>query len=347
MSLEIDPNTLQFQSSALQLNNFRAVHTHQRSGGAGRIVFRCWGGLGDRVCAEPTIRWAFKNIPHQRFAIATSVPELFAHIGGERFVVSNDGERGDWNPEFWYELLTIVDQANPLNLSHYFIKHLFTHAVDYTSLHCFERQLPVADREIKLPDYPLPGGDFIPRNAVVVHPGKHWPSKTFPAAWWSVVCREILNADLVPVLVGQRVDENVGFVEFEAPEGALDLRNKLSLTNLVGLLTKTKCLVSNDSAPIHIAAAGDASIGVIATVKHPDYLAHWRKGLFGWGFQNLSRGGLYTDPAYWSPLMDHANAKPLIEIDQDLLYSFLPAPSEVGEWCANVFEELEDADDEL
>lgn len=317
-------------ADAMQINEYRAMAVREFSK-ARNIMFRPWGGLGDRVCAEPTIRWAFKNIPFDRMAIATASPDLYSHIGCEMIKLNMDGKRGDWNPLLWYELETIVDQADAGNLSVHFIKHLLTHPVDYVSMHCFGKQLPVADREIRLPDFSHPEWDFFD-YAVVVHPGKHWASKTFPAQWWESVCIAIQRTGLLPILIGARVDENVGYVEFKAPPGVLDFRDVLPLEHTIMLLKKARCLISNDSAPVHIAAAGDAHIGVIATCKHPDYLAHWRHGQWAWRFKDLARGGVYQDLYKVMTALHVEDGQQINSMDAtpEQIASFLPEPSEVA-----------------
>jgi ADP-heptose:LPS heptosyltransferase len=52
----------------------------------------------------------------------------------------------------------------------------------------------------------------------------------------------------------------------------------LSLHELMAIIDMCPTLVSNDSAPIHIAGAFDNNIILIPTCKHPDHLLPWRNG---------------------------------------------------------------------
>lgn len=302
-------------------------------GARDKWCFYVWGGLGDRICSEPTIRWAHENLRYSDFAIATNDPELFDHIDCKKFKIGPKDHGGtcppgnSWRFDDWYTCWTIYP---PGTLQWEFFSHCMTQAVDYVSLSCLRMQLPVAAREIKLPDF----GSHLPmwalESSVVIHPGKHWPSKTFPSDWWSRVCLEIIGRGITPILVGKRVDENVGYVDFIPPDGTVDLREKQSLSELVDLLKRTRCLISNDSSPIHIAASGDAFIGVVATCKHPDYIGHWRHGEWQWRFQNLSRTGLY-DRYQVSPFTDQDIT--VEDIDPVFLAECLPSASSVADFA--------------
>jgi hypothetical protein len=100
-------------------------------------------------------------------------------------------------------------------------------------------------------------------------------------------------------IVGKDVDSETGTVDVEIPEGVTDLRNRLTLRDLVTVTHRAKVVLTNDSAPLHIAAAGPAEILFVASCKHPDYLMHWRfnpytcKAEFGFGMKNLGRTGIW------------------------------------------------------
>ena len=61
-------------------------------------------------------------------------------------------------------------------------------------------------------------------------------------------------------------------------EGVIDLRNLLNLRELITLISQAKLLISNDSAPVHIAEAFDNWIFLIPSCKHPDHILPYREG---------------------------------------------------------------------
>lgn len=115
-----------------------------------------------------------------------------------------------------------------------------------------------------------------PQDAIVVHPGKGWPSKTFPKAWWDEVLEGLSSKGHRLVIIGKK-DQYTGHVDVKVPAGACDLRELLSIEGMVALISKSRVLLSNDSAPIHIAGAFDNWIVVIPTIKHPDLILPFRR----------------------------------------------------------------------
>lgn len=298
---------------------------------AHRFLLQTWGGLGDVVCAEPTLRYALKNFKDRQISLATDTPDLFEHL---KFHEVFDLRKEKPNYESYLAFETI---KRPTSLFWAFLSHCLSHPVDFTSMCTFRMQLPNADKEIKLPNFEIPLSMDLERavstpKTIVVHAGKHWPSKTFPRVWWDSVIEALRGHGFLVVLIGKEVDENVGFVDVD-PRGCLDLRNRTSLKEMVWLLKNSKMLLSNDSAAIHIAASGKAFIGFVASCKHPDYLMHWRQGEFGWMTKNFGRDGLWNhlsnDPA-------QQNEVKVDQIDPALWKRILPDPRTVANYYASL-----------
>jgi hypothetical protein len=126
-------------------------------------------------------------------------------------------------------------------------------------------------------------------------------------------------------LIGKNVDETLGYVPI-VRDDVIDLRDQLSVSELVALLKGCKFVVTNDSSPIHIAAAGEAFIAFVASCKHPDFLYHWRKGQFGWRMKDFGHDGLYNYMS-WSPVQ-----KDEVSIEfctPEMMQRILPSPEEI------------------
>lgn len=293
-----------------------------------KMLLVTWGGLGDQVCAEPAIRWATKNFKNKEIYLASECPELFDHLN---FTDVFDLRKVKVNPDNFTPFYSIVPTEH---LAWDFFSHCLTQAVDYCSICMFRKQLPIADREIQL-FAERPNADWAnlivdkPENYVVVHAGRHWPSKTFPKVWWDSILEGIRRAGLTPILVGKDGKmlhtENTGTVDVNA-DGCLDLRNRTSLKELVWLLKNARILLTNDSSPIHIAAAGKAHIGFIASCKHPDYITHWRNGQWGWRMQNLGHDGIWNYIDHYPAQEDEIRVDVLPE---GLMERLLPSVDEV------------------
>jgi hypothetical protein len=294
------------------------------------LLLTTWGGIGDQACSEPTLRHAFKAFKNCRISLQSPIPELFSHLP---FHEVFDSKNIKPNLENYFEFRMIEP---PTHLTWEFFSHCLTNCVDYPSLCAFRMQLPVSEREIYLTGQKRSDISFTGINPIFVHAGKHWPSKTFPKDWWDETLSEIIKMGLTPVLIGADADDNRGTVDVNTT-GCLDLRNKLSVTETIWLLQRAKVLLTNDSSPLHMAASTDPNekrttghchIRFIATCKHPDYITHWRKGIWQYREINLGLGGIWD-------MVDHCpNQKEEIKVDQvdeRVLRSWLPTPKSVAE----------------
>lgn len=299
------------------------------------LLFRTWGGVGDQICAEPTLRWATKNFASSKVSLSSEIPDLFSHLNFHK--VFNEKEvRPRFEDYLMFETITPPDDTN---LVWQFFSHCLTNCVDFPALCALRMQLPIKDREIFLMGT-KPKSEIIEQiegNAVFVHAGKHWPSKTFPKDWWDETIKELLGAGLRPVLLGADTDDNRGTVDLDA-SACVDLRNRLTISESVWLLQRAKVLLTNDSSPLHMAASSDplfagtghCHIKYIATCKHPDFITHYRKGKFQYREENLGLGGMWE-------FLDHSpNQDKDVRVDQvseETLRSWLPTPEFTAAAC--------------
>lgn len=319
---------------AMEIPSFK-MHVALQKGNARKILIRTDGGLGDYITAEPAVRWAAECMrKHADISVATEHPELFRHIQLEN-LFDLKVEKPPYE-DF------IVERTlyNPEHLHGEFVGQITTHAVDYSALCLFRSQLPVAYRNIRLapaPEEQQRANAALPAGAVIVHPGKSWPTKTFPKSWWDRVTNWIVKAGCVPVLIGQS-SEKTGFGTVPVrTDGCVDLREKLSIMETVALLQLAKVVVTNDSSPLHMAASGAAHIGFISTAKHSDFVTHWRfngtQNEWGWRMKAFAKGCI-------SDSMNLCrNHDKNLDFSAGHISDLLPEPSEVAEWACSLIQQ--------
>lgn len=311
---------------AVMLSSFRTSVAIQR-GVERNILLRTWGGLGDQICAEPTLRYALKTYPECEISLLTDHPYLFEHLNFKR-VFNAKEEQPIFEKYLMFNM--IVD---PTHLTWQFMSHMLTNCVDFCSLCSFRRTLPVADKEIRLPSAEKHLTEKVNnllgiKNGVVVHAGRHWQTKTFPKNWWDEVLYELLSQGLTPILIGADTPDNRGTVDVNTTN-CIDARNSLSIMESVALLQRSRVLLTNDSSPLHMAASGNAWIGFFATCKEPDMITHWRNGQWAWKMNNLSLGGIWEHLDYCPNTPQDVNVD---QIDESILRSWLPDPRMVAGW---------------
>lgn len=337
-------DTTRVQIPALHHPLFRTEHAVQR-GVEKNLLFRAWGGIGDIICMEPTIRYAIKMFKDCDISLASECPGIFQHLNFKRIFDLKDVQP-NYKNYFVFDGITPPDDSN---LVWCFMSHMLVNCVDFPSLCAFRLQIPVEEKDIRVaparPNQSKYWQDILEArdNGILIHAGRHWQSKTFPKSFWDRVISKILSEGVKPVLIGADADDNRGTVDVNAGH-CLDLRGKLTIEESIWLCMNSKVLLTNDSAPLHMAAAGRAWVGYIATCKHPDMITHWRnfnafsaadtRNIWQWREQNWGKGGI------WDVIDFCPNRSQSVEaefVPQDLLESWLPNPIEYAEWAVYKF----------
>ncbi|MBI5142869.1 MAG: lipopolysaccharide heptosyltransferase I [Nitrospirae bacterium] len=109
-------------------------------------------------------------------------------------------------------------------------------------------------------------GDYI-----VVNPGARWESKLWPAERFGMVAKQLASDTGLPVVVtGAASEAGIADAVCRASGGAAtSLAGKTGLKELVAVLAGARIVITNDSGPMHIAAA--AGTPVVAVFGPTDF----------------------------------------------------------------------------
>lgn len=248
------------------------------------------GGLGDQVCAEPVLRYIHDVLyPDADIYVTTTYPELFTPL--PRLKVS----KVPWT-NVMADAVHRIEMHPSKDTGHgKYTLNVLSHPVDYISMEALERTLPASAKSIHLEVTEAgtrecmdvaesnPEGWLGVRNLVLVHPGVGWLSKTFPQSWWQEVANLLATKGYRVGVIGRDLMIKVGdtshaYLPITVPPDGVDFRDRLSTEGLIALLSKAPVLISNDSAPIHLAGAFDNWIVLIPTCKHPEHVLPYRRG---------------------------------------------------------------------
>lgn len=292
------------------------------------ICFVVGGGIGDRVCAEPTLRFAIQHFKDCNISLICETPELFSHLSFK--------EVFDMKRTF-----PIIGRHLYLNtypksrLLNEFLNANLTHCVDYPSMASIRIQLPEKHKFV-LMDAPSPGLDIVRLKGphyIIVHPGKSWPSRTFPSAWWDSVIYTIKKRGYQAVIVGS---DTVQLAEHSLKD-SIDLRGKTTLMEFAWILQHCEAVITNDSSPVHLAAPGRAKIAFVSSCRRGDLLLHWRKspyahesGGLGWRMKDFAKTSVWDKYPLAPNILDevHIDKLPAGVSIQDIL----PQPEEILDW---------------
>jgi len=242
------------------------------------ILIQVNGGLGDQICAEPAIRFMKERVYQKEdITIVSHWPRVFQHLGLKVYDYENF-QSGNDIP--YYSIRSLPD---PTTVTYMIVSNLMCHTVDYCAIALLKRTLPFLNKTIQL-EVDQKDLDYVKsiikeplEDLVLVHPGKHWESKTLPKEYWQELIDKLALKYKVCV-IGKDYDIR-GAQNIVCPANVIDTRNLLDLGCLFALISKAKMLVSSDSGPIHIAGAFDNWIVVIPTCKHTDHILPFRNGV--------------------------------------------------------------------
>lgn len=250
------------------------------------IVITVGGGIGDQVDAEPVVRY-INNVafPNSNLIVRCDWPEIFAHMDFP--VYHSRGYNTKRVPEYHMETLPSPEtRADVWNV----MAQTLMHTTDFASLSTIRKTLPEEHRPIRLEvtddalnelrslnDGTLRGFS----NMVLIHPGRGWDSKTFPVDWWQTVIDEIYKKHKNICIIGKHISDEQGYVNVTCPPEAKDFRDMLTVKGLFAIISKAKGVITNCSAPVHIAGAFNNWLFFIPTCKHPSHVLPWRDGELG------------------------------------------------------------------
>jgi heptosyltransferase-2 len=95
-------------------------------------------------------------------------------------------------------------------------------------------------------------GDAGADELIALAPGSVWPTKRWPD--YDVLARKLAKRGRV-VIIGSQEDRELAISMRDAAPGAVDATGKLSLLASAELIRRCRVLVTNDSAPQHLASA--------------------------------------------------------------------------------------------
>ena len=139
----------------------------------------------------------------------------------------------------------------------------------------------------RLPDGDVPSGAILPTDPfVMLHPFSRGEGKSLGADQVAALCDALAP---LPVVIVGRSDGRLP----QMREGVVDLLNRTSLAELVGVTRRAGFVISVDSGPMHIAAAISDRLVSIHTWSDPRKVGPYAADAWVWKGGRLQRMGNY------------------------------------------------------
>lgn len=131
-----------------------------------------------------------------------------------------------------------------------------------------------SEADVRSVDAFLRGGQAGPDDArVAVAPGSVWATKRWPEENFAALIRLLLGRNMRVVLIGGAEDRELcaRLARGAGSAAVADAAGRFSLTGSAALIARCRGLVSNDSAPVHIAVAMGVPVVALFGPTHPRF----------------------------------------------------------------------------
>lgn len=246
------------------------------------------GGLGDQICATSLTDYLHEVLKAEEILVSCHYPEIYYGKEHVHAIKIGSDEYLNLNWYNYFSVETLVYHTRPH--SDWLSLHMIN-CMDVAPLVALGRTLPSKYRVVELfypPETTLSETlDGVPyADRVILHPGLTWPSRTIPEWWWNEVICTLRSQGKTPILIGAQCPNGNSTVEGINTDGCLDYRNKLSFHQTLKLMDMSPIVVTNDSAPYHMACSFPHNkVLVLSTGRPFDYIKHDRIRVY-----NIERG---------------------------------------------------------
>jgi hypothetical protein len=249
------------------------------------------GGLAEQIAAEPAVRYAREVLyPADRLVIVAGRPQVYSHLKAPVYLeLDQIPERGS----FLVQSSALAAEFESACIS--------DHVVDVAARRLLGRELPEDAKtpRLRVDERALSSllaklAPDTPEQLVLLHPGRVRECDTFPADVWRAYADTLSKNGFRVAIVGER-KADFAVVDFDAA-GCLNLVGKLSLPEMIALVSRVRVLLANDSAAAAIAGAFECWTGLIAPARRPENVLHHRHGSPLWRSKVLERAARYLRP---------------------------------------------------
>ena len=236
-------------------------------------------GLGDTICATPTIR-KVSEAYDAPISVYSKHPEVFKNLSYVESSLHYDDihENQELKDSYDYYYQTEIalthfnDQDVKFKHSHMDIRQIHANFIGFTLLKKDSHCDFIADRYKPI--------DNLPEKYIVIHATESWPSKDWGFENWNSLCNTL---DYPIVMVGKESSEvgsfNVQKPTYDLrPKMGLDLRNKTNVHQLCHVLDKAQLVITNDSSVMHLSGTTDTEILVLGSSQRPEIRFPYRNG---------------------------------------------------------------------
>jgi len=239
--------------------------------------------MGDIISSIPTIRFLY-NLYKKNILVFTYNPELLKNYPYINVKKYNDNE-----------INKISKDANWLIFDTFNLERDIHSRTDIRQFHANKLGIQLLPEEMNIEFYPddyIPIKD-LPKNYIVIHPVKTWPSRTWEEHRWQKFINIINSYNIPIVAIGKKSFEE-GTYGTQKPTFDVEIKNGLNLMNKISIhqtwhiLNKATLVVTMDSGILHLAGMTDTAIIQLGSSIDPRFRAPYRNNRQDYKYKYIS-----------------------------------------------------------
>jgi ADP-heptose:LPS heptosyltransferase len=236
-------------------------------------------GLGDLICATPTIRKLSESY-EQQITVVSKMPELFKNLPYVEASYKSTSIDWDYFNEHYlmHNSFTNVGKKDGRGVE---MKH---NMMDIRQYHAVHLGFMLSSKELHCDYIPTESPkNSIHQKYILIHPVTTWANRTWPAEKWMELVKRLNDDGIYVISIGKDSSET-GFFNVEKPVFNFDipygmnLMNKTSISECYHLINNATCFITMDSGLLHLAGTTNTPIIHLGSSLNPEFRMPYRYG---------------------------------------------------------------------
>ena len=234
-------------------------------------------GLGDLICATPTIK-KLHDAYERKIIVISKMPELFKmnpYVEKSHKASSIDMDYFKAN-YIMHNSFYLVGKKDERGIE---MKH---NMIDIRQFHAIHLGFMLGQDEMECYYKPIePKKNFVHEKYAVIHPVNSWPNRTWSQDNWTKLCEELIKLGLTVVAVGKDSSET-GFFNVQKPvhemgNNIINLMNQTTISETWHLINNAAVVITMDSGILHLAGTTETPILELGSPINPEFRRPYRK----------------------------------------------------------------------
>ncbi len=240
-------------------------------------------GIGDIISSVPSIRLLHK-LYKKNILVFTHNTEILKNYPYIDVKIIDENEIDKISKDSNWTLLKTFDLSKDIHPR-----------IDIRQFHANKLGIQLLPEEMNIEFYPDEYSPIknLPKNYIVIHPVKSWPSRSWEEYRWQKFVK-IINEYNIPIIAVGKTSSESGTYNTQKPTYDINIKNGLNLMNKISLhqtwhiINKSTLVVTMDSGILHLAGMTNTAIIQLGSSIDPRFRAPYRNNRQDYKYKYIS-----------------------------------------------------------